>query len=140
MIILDTNIISESWLPRPSPSVINWLAKQIPSNIFLCAPVIAELAFGAQRSFRRQSAKKYLNRLESLLSTDISDRVLHLDLASALLAGQLRATREALGRPVATTDMMIAAIALHHNMTLATRNIRDFDGLEVKLINPFDVS
>jgi toxin FitB len=138
MIILDTNVISESWLPRPNPNVINWLAKQEPSDIFLCAPVVAELAFGAQRAVRRQSAEKYMNRLESLLSTDISDRVLQLDLASALLAGKLRAHREALGRPVATTDMMIAAIALHNNMTLATRNIRDFDGLDIQLVNPFD--
>ena len=138
MIVLDTNVISETWLPRPNPNVIKWLGKQDQATFFLCTPVIAELAFGAERAFRRQLAEKHLRRLESLLSSDISERILHLDLPCALLAGKLRAQREAMGRPVATTDMMIAAIALHNNMTLATRNTKDFDGLELKIVNPFE--
>jgi predicted nucleic acid-binding protein len=64
--------------------------------------------------------------------------MLLLDNAASELAGRLRAVRESRGRPLSIGDAMIAAICIVHGATLATRNVRDFDGLDLKLVNPFE--
>jgi toxin FitB len=66
--------------------------------------------------------------------------MLHFDVTAALQHGELRAVREAVGRPVGAIDGMIAAICLVHGATLATRNTRDFEGLDLKLVNPFEAA
>ncbi len=55
-----------------------------------------------------------------------------------VLSGRLRAKRESIGRPISVQDAMIAAICLSHDATLATRNTKDFEGLDLKLVNPFE--
>ena len=65
-------------------------------------------------------------------------KILPCDQASALKFGEVVALREAAGRPIGPMDAMIAAICLVHGAMLATRNVRDFDGLDLKLVNPFE--
>lgn len=80
--------------------------------------------------------------LEALLSnveTELFDnRVLPLDRASAYEFGRILVRRNGIGRPIATMDALIAAIAISHRMALATRDVVDFTGLELDLINPFE--
>ncbi len=57
---------------------------------------------------------------------------------AAVLFGSIVAKRNAIGRPITQMDAMIAAICLVHGATLATRNARDFDGLDLRLVNPFE--
>lgn len=54
------------------------------------------------------------------------------------MTGRLRAKRESIGHPISVQDAMIAAICLSHDATLATRNTKDFEGLDLKLVNPFE--
>jgi predicted nucleic acid-binding protein len=63
--------------------------------------------------------------------------VLDVTPAVARASGELRAVREAQGRRVAMADMLIAATALTHGLTLVTRNLRDFEGCGVTLVDPF---
>jgi toxin FitB len=137
MILLDTNIASILGNHRSTPKVESWFKSYNAEDLFVCAPVVFEISFGAEHSRLKHGQMHHLDKLDVLLEF-FAGRILPFTTECALTAGRLRATRESIGRPVAAPDMMIAAIALHNKMTLATRNIRDFDGLDIQLVNPFD--
>lgn len=138
MIVLDTNVISEMGLDRPDPKVAEWAARFEPGVFFLCVPVVAELAFGAARVMLRDRNSRHWNALNLLIERRFRGRILSNDIPSALKYGEIFAARQAMGRPVGPMDAMIAAICLVNDATLATRNVRDFDGLGMKLVNPFE--
>jgi len=79
-----------------------------------------------------------ISRLKRIIDVEFAERILPFDLAAAQAYGGLRARREHRGRPINHMDAMIAAICLVHDATLASRNIRDFDGLDLELVNPFE--
>jgi predicted nucleic acid-binding protein len=138
MIVLDTNVVSEADKPAPDRNVIGWLEGQDWSSLFLCGPVVMEQSYGAQRFFTRTSSDRYPKILDRLVSDRFRNRILVFDNSAAILAGALRARRDRIGRPISTSDAMIAAICLIHGATLATRNTRDFEDLDLKLVNPFE--
>lgn len=140
MILLDTNIVSELDNIILNANVEKWLYAQDPSLIFICDPVIMEKAYGAERMILKENNFQYKNSLIDLISNVFVNQIMPFTTECAMIAGRLRAVRDSIGRPVSSPDMMIAAIALHNNMTLATRNIKDFDGLDVKLVNPFEAA
>jgi hypothetical protein len=74
---------------------------------------------------------------ERLEAETFAGRILPFDHRAAHCYAELRATRRSTGKPMSVMDAMIAAIALAHAMTLATRNVRDFEGLGVPLVDPF---
>jgi toxin FitB len=138
MILLDTNIVSEPIRPRPDIKVRNWIDAQPASTLFICTPVLAELHFGVHRlapSARRDRLRAYIEYLE----TDLyRGRVLTFDVLAAAAYGHLVATRMSVGRPIQQMDGLIAAIVRVHGATLVTRDIDDFSGLDVDVVNPFD--
>jgi toxin FitB len=138
MIVLDTNIVSEVSHERSNPAVVTWLRGQDEDDLYLCIPVIAELSFGAKRFMLRNGNPKYLIAFERLVQGQFHNRILPMDVIAAEKYGELYAEREASGRPIGIMDAMIAAICLVNDATLATRNVRDFDGLDLKLVNPFE--
>jgi predicted nucleic acid-binding protein len=137
MIVLDTNIVSELEKPKPDPFVHHWLASTGIENTCLCGPVMMEKAYGAEKYRLKSGSERYVVSLAKLRSEYVG-RILPLDGTASELAGQLRAVRESGGRPLSIGDAMIAAICIVHGATLATRNARDFDGLDLKLVNPFE--
>lgn len=76
--------------------------------------------------------------MKSIVDVEFAGRILPFDTVAAQTYGRLRAQRERRGRPIKDMDAMIAAICLVHGATLSTRNVRDFDGLDLKLVNPFE--
>lgn len=137
MILLDTNIASALGDHQSNPAVVNWFNTTDLDDMYLCSPVISEIAYGAERARLKHGLTRHQEALNRLMAAFLN-RILPFTTECATTARRLRAYRASIGRPVAPPDMMIAAIALHNNMTLATRNIRDFDGLDVKLVNPFE--
>ncbi|PWK68421.1 type II toxin-antitoxin system VapC family toxin [Aminobacter sp. AP02] len=138
MIVLDTNVVSEIALRRPDANVVAWMAQQDRSELSICAPVVAELSYGAHRILLRDKNPKHLGALSLLISGQFRNQVLVNDATSAMRFGEILAKREAVGRPMGLMDAMIAAICFVHDATLATRNVRDFDGLDLRLVNPFE--
>lgn len=137
MIVLDTNIVSEADKPEPSQIVLQWFRQQDPLSLYLCGPVVMEQSYGAERFALRTGSDRYL-KIFGRLTERFSGRVLEFNGAAPTVAGKIRAAREAAGRSMTAVDAMIAAICVAHDATLATRNVRDFDGLDLKLVNPFE--
>ncbi len=136
MILLDTNVVSQTMHPMGDRAVRKWLDEQDTGSVLLPTPVLAELWFGVEKlplGKRRLTFEKALNQIELAFR----DFMLTLELQDAKTYGRLRALSVRQGRMIGEVDIMIAAIAITHNLTLATRNTRDFEGLGVKLINPF---
>lgn len=133
MYLVDTNVLSELPRPRPDPAVLRWLQRQ--STIVVSVVSVEELAFGVARApaGRRPKLARWLDSL--LEAAEIVD----VSLTIAKAAGELRAAREGAGRRVAQADMLIAATAVVRGLTLATRNVRDFQACGVALLNPFEL-
>jgi toxin FitB len=130
--LVDTNVWSELARPRPDAAVLRWLTQH--EEVAISVVSIEELAYGVARAphpRRRKLAAWFEAMIES------AERVLDVTSAVARAAGELRAARDSVGRPVAQADMLICATALVHGLTLATRNVNDFDGCGVVVVDPF---
>ncbi|PTE10686.1 type II toxin-antitoxin system VapC family toxin [Mesorhizobium helmanticense] len=138
MIILDTNVISEAGKAVPDQNVLAWFRIQNLLTLYLCGPVVMELSFGAERVLNKTGSDRYARVLDNLILQQFAGRIVDFSGSIPRLAGKMRAARERNGRPISLSDAMIAAICLAHDATLATRNVRDFDGLDLKLVNPFE--
>ncbi len=138
MIIVDTNIVAEFMKEHPADGVRKWMLRLQPDELRLCAPVVMETVFGTSRIALRSGSSKLSDAFARVMADVFLDRVLPFDKDCAVLAGSLKAKRERQGRPISEGDQMIAAICLHHGATLATRNVKDFEGLDLKLVNPFE--
>ena len=138
MIALDTNVISELNKPRPNQTALRWFDEQIESELFLTDVTVMELAYGAEKHFLKAGSDRYYVALERLLHDRFQNRILRWDSNSITLAGKIRARQEMSGHSIGAQDAQIAAICLSHGATLATRNVRDFEGLDLLLVNPFE--
>lgn len=132
--LLDTNVVSEMTRSRPNPSVVDFLDQT--SELWLASLVVHELEFGLRlmpRGSRRDRLRMDLSRfLESY-----ADRILPINEVAAVWAARLRANAVISGRPPDLIDVLIAGIAKAHDLAVATRNVRDFEGLGVEVVNPW---
>ena len=133
MFLLDTNIVSESRKPKPHGGVMAWLAAQESATLHISAMTIGELQRGIELT-RAQDATR-AEEIETWLEQVIySGQVLPMDAAvcrewARLMHGRSNTLAE---------DAFIAATAIVHRLTVATRNVRDFKALGVKTLNPFE--
>jgi toxin FitB len=137
MILLDTNIISEILKPEYDGNVGRWLETNEPGNLFLSSITIAELAFGVSRLPEGKRKTNLSYSVQRLESETFMGRILDFTVVAARRSGDIRAIRERTGRSVSLADAGIAATAITHSFALATRNIKDFEGLDLELVNPF---
>jgi len=133
--LLDTNILSETIRKSPNRSVISWLDHVPGEALFISVLTIGEIRKGIEALSDKRRREKLRLWLEHELPEWFEGRVLPVDLAVADRWGRLLA---AAGRPVPTIDSLLAATALHHELRLVTRNIRDFNYKGLELINPFE--
>ncbi|WP_412064507.1 type II toxin-antitoxin system VapC family toxin [Rhizobium sp. SYY.PMSO] len=137
MIVLDTNVISELERPVPDQNVTIWMKARPSTEFYLCDIVVMEQSCGAERFLLRTQSDRYAKIFNALLAS-FHGRILRFDQNSAIETGRIRARRERSGHQISVQDAMIAAICLTNGATLATRNTKDFEGLDLKLINPFE--
>jgi predicted nucleic acid-binding protein len=135
--LLDTNVVSEWMKPHPDPGVIEWLDEVDEDRVFLSVVSLAELRYGIERLPVGRRRARLDEWLHDQLPARFEGRVLSIDDRVADLWGQFVARREAVGRPIAAMDALIAATAELHELTLVTRNLADFEGAVAALLSPW---
>lgn len=137
MIILDTNVVSEGFRPKPHIAVRLWMDAQPPDMLFLCAPVLAEIRFGIARLEPGAQQDRLRAGADKLENDQYRGRVLPFDAAAASAYGRLAAERQRIGKPIGHMDGFIAAIAVAHGAAVATRDTYGFSNFGLTIINPF---
>jgi toxin FitB len=137
MIILDTNVLSALMRSDPDPPVLKWLNLQAPQSVWITCITLFESRLGLALLPAGRRRKALESAFDRLLDEDLENRVLAFDSEAALQAAGLAAARQRAGRPVDIRDTQIAGIAQARRATLATRNVRHFEGLTVPVLNPW---
>ena len=133
--LLDTNVISEYTRPSPHFAVIEFLAEQ--DDLWLSVVVIHELEYGI--AILDEGRRR--NRIRIAVSRFLEgyrDCILPVDRRICEIAASMRARARRGGRTLKIPDALIAGTAKVHNLSLATRNVRDFRGLDIEIVNPWD--
>ncbi|WP_395678871.1 type II toxin-antitoxin system VapC family toxin [Inquilinus sp.] len=132
--ILDTNVVSELARPVPSPQVVAFLERE--ADLWMSTILFHELAYGLERVSDAPRKSKLLAFIDATKKR-FEDRILVVDMTVAEEAGRLRAFAAAGGRTLAPLDSLMAATAMVHGATLATRNTKDFRDLGVDIVDPW---
>jgi len=137
VIILDTNVISEMFRPRPDPQAMAWLQRQADDTVFITSITHGELLFGIRTLPAGRRREILLAGLLRILEPRFASRVLPYDASAADAYAGIAADRRAAGRPISHFDAMIAAIARVRGAQLATRNVGDFEGCGITIVDPW---
>ena len=140
MYLIDTNVISEAAPSRATapPELVAWMDRR-SSDLYLSAVTVAEIEAGIAKA-RRERAMRKARDLTAWLDTVLhlyGDRVLAFDSGTARVAGALSDLARSHGRPPGFADVIIAATARHHGLTILTRNLKHFLPLGVPARDPF---
>lgn len=137
MILLDTNVLSALMRLEMDAPVMTWINQQPPESIWTTSITVFEVRFGLELLESGRRRRSLEEAFDKVLSEDFEDRIVPFDEAAAQAAGRISAERRKVGRPVDIRDVQIAGIALDRRATLATRNMRHFEGLGVPLVDPW---
>lgn len=137
-VILDTNVLSELIRPEPEPSVLEWFAQQTVETFYTTAITQSEILLGIALLPAGKRREMLADAAEKMFQEDFLGNCLPFDESCAGLYASIVANRRRSGFSITTEDAQIAAIALHQNLPLATRNTRDFLHIEgLTLYNPW---
>lgn len=135
--LLDTNCISEVVRINPDPRVMAWIEAADESLLYLSVLTLGKI----RKGLAALSPGKRRNQLETWLEGDLrarfSGRILSIDSHVADRWGWLAATAKRSGKALSVIDGLLASTALHHNLTIVSRNIADFAHLHIPLLNPW---
>ena len=136
-LLLDTNVLSEVTKPSPDEGVLRWIHGLDEDRTFISIVSIAEI----RRGVALMDSGRKRDALSEWLAHDLpqrfENRIIPVEGAVALTWGDLMALAKRSGRGLASMDGLIAAAAVAHQLTLATRNTKDFEGFGVDIINPW---
>ena len=137
MFILDTNVASELMRPEPTTAVAAWIAERDAQDMYLTAVSEAELRYGVAilpTGKRRNALEAAMTRW---LELGFGERILPFDSVAARAYAEIAAGRRQAGRPIGEADCRIAAISRARGAALVTRNVRDFEGTGLDVIDPW---
>jgi predicted nucleic acid-binding protein len=130
-------VLSELRRKQPDPNVVAWMQVRPRPSLFLSVLTLGEIRRGLERVEDAKRRQALLDWLEVELRHYFVGRLLDIDAATADRWGRLMAQA---GRPLPAIDGLLAATALQHDLTLVTRNSKDFADVGVRLINPWEGS
>ena len=136
--LLDTNILSEfSRLGAPDPKVDRWLKTTLDDSLFVSVLTFAEIRRGIE-VLPPGKRRSQLEQWQQDLAASFESRLLPVTHTIADRWAILSANAQKTGIQIATFDGLIAATAMEHDLTLVTRNVKDFDSLNLRLLNPWE--
>ncbi len=135
--LLDSNVVSELVRKVRNPAVVSWAAGLALEDLFFSAVGEAELRYGAALLSAGRRRQPLLTDIDNMLREAFGERVLPFDREAAREYVDIAATHRSTGRPVSPADCQIAVIARSRNMTVATRNVHDFENIGVNIIDPW---
>jgi len=137
-ILLDTNVLSELMRPQPDVQVLSWFDLHNEAGYYTSAVTQAEILLGISLLQPGKRQTRLADAAAEMFSKEFSGRCLPFDEQSAEIYAELVAARTRAGQPISTEDAQIAAITLSNHLCLATRNMKDFNGIaELVLVNPW---
>jgi predicted nucleic acid-binding protein len=138
VIVLDTNVLSELMRPTPSAHVMSWVAAQSAASLYVTTVTQAEILYGTMLLPRGRRRDEIEAAATAMFETEFASRVLPFGVEAAVHYAHIAADRRRGGRPISQFDAQIAAIARASGAALATRNVDDFKGCGVKILDPWD--
>lgn len=139
MIVLDTNILSELMRPEPNIKITTWLDGLPRQEVWTTTISIFELRFGIELHAKGRRRSQLEQSLAQILDSGFRDRILGFDENAANAAALISAEQRLVGRSQELRDTFIAGIAISKKADLATRDVRHFRDLNIRLINPWPV-
>ena len=131
--LVDTNVLSDLRRRRPNPGVLEWFDETDEALLHLSVITLGEIKRGTERLRRHDPVQAVnLDRWLESLQLRYADRIHPIDEAVALRWGEL-----GIHQPISVADGLIAATALHHGLTVVTRNTSDFAPNSIPIFNPF---
>jgi predicted nucleic acid-binding protein len=137
MIILDTNVLSELMRPQPAAKVVDWMAAQPVASLYTTSITQAEILHGLMLLPKGRRRGALEAAATSMFEEDFGGRILGFGTDAAGPYAQIACDRRRAGHPIAHFDAQIAAIARFSGAAIATRNVADFDGCGVILVDPW---
>ena len=139
--LIDTNVISEYNREQfPHPGVVRWLEATPEALQFLSVLTLAEIERGILRKEEGKRRRELQRWFEEILPARFAGRILTFDAKLASHWAHLTATLLDRGRPLPTVDSQLAATALANDLVLVTRNVKDYEGTGISIVNPWEQS
>jgi toxin FitB len=135
--LLDTNCISELVRPRPEPHVMEWIETIDETMLYLSVLTIGEIRKGIAGLQQGKRSTRLERWLEVELQARFEGRIVPIDAAIADRWGLIAANAKRRGKVLPIIDGLLAATALHHNLTVVSRNAADFASAQVEVMNPW---
>ena len=139
MFVIDTNVASELMRPEPTSAVAAWIDERDAEDMYLTAVSEAELLYGVAIMPTGKRRKALEAAMTRWLDLGFRERILPFDSAAARDYAEIAAESRHAGRPIGEADYQIAAISRSRGAVLVTRNVRDFEGTGVNVIDPWSV-
>jgi toxin FitB len=133
--LIDTNVLSELRRKTPDARVAQWFTQRPARSLYLSVLTLGEIRKGIEGVQDAKRRTTLIDWLESDLPSFFTGRILSVDGPVADRWGRMVAQAQ---RPLPAIDSLLAATALHHDLSLVTRNVKDFSGVPLTLINPWD--
>jgi hypothetical protein len=137
MIILDTNVLSEAVRPQPDEAVMRWLRFVPGDDLFTTAITEAEMRYGAARFPAGRNRREREAQIDHIFAVRFAGCILPFDSHAAQAFPHVILSMQKQGRSYSFSDAQIAAIALAHGATVATRNVGHFEHAGVQIFNPW---
>jgi predicted nucleic acid-binding protein len=138
VIVLDTNVLSETLRPKPAASVRRWMEAQPAQSLYTTSICEAEIRYGVALipAGRRRAALE--QAVAMIFEEAFTGRILPFDSSAARAFAEIAAERRRAGRPISEFDAQIAAIAASCGAGVATRDVGDFAGCGIAVISPWE--
>jgi toxin FitB len=137
MIVLDTNVLSALMRPETNEPAVEWVNRQPAALLWTTSISLMEIRIGLHRMPEGNRRNGLVSGFDTLLEGPLRDRVLPFDAEAAEAASRTAALQRRRGFNIEIGDHQIAGIVISRGASLATRNIKDFAGLDLVILNPW---